>query len=81
MVVLALDAVLAALLFVLWSLAVGFARVALGVHFLFDILAGYLLGLAIGLVLWLLDRPGHARTCLSSPGGRPGTLAPRRPAA
>jgi membrane-associated phospholipid phosphatase len=52
MVVLARDAVLAVILFAIWSLAVGFARVALGVHFLFDILAGYLLGLAVGFVLW-----------------------------
>jgi membrane-associated phospholipid phosphatase len=52
MVVLARDAVLAAILFAIWALAVGFARVALGVHFLFDILAGYLLGLAVGLAIW-----------------------------
>lgn len=52
-VVLARDAVLAGILLVAWSLAVGFARVVLGVHFLLDVLAGYLLGLAIGLALWL----------------------------
>jgi undecaprenyl-diphosphatase len=52
MVVLARDAVLAGILLVAWSLAVGFARVALGVHYLLDVLAGYLLGLAIGLALW-----------------------------
>jgi membrane-associated phospholipid phosphatase len=51
-VVLARDAVLAGILLLAWSLAVGFARVALGVHFLLDVLAGYLLGLAVGLALW-----------------------------
>jgi undecaprenyl-diphosphatase len=35
-----------------WSLAVGFARIALGVHYLMDILAGYLLGLGVGFALW-----------------------------
>jgi undecaprenyl-diphosphatase len=51
-VVFSRDAVLAGILLVVWSLAVGFARIVLGVHFLLDILAGYLLGLAIGLALW-----------------------------
>jgi membrane-associated phospholipid phosphatase len=39
-----------------WSLLVGFARVALGVHYLLDVAAGYLLGLAIGaaVAFWLL---------------------------
>ena len=34
----------------------GFSRVALGVHYLLDVVAGYLLGLAIGaaVALWLL---------------------------
>ncbi len=38
-----------------WSLLVGFSRVALGVHYLLDVAAGYLLGLAIGaaVALWL----------------------------
>jgi len=52
MVVLASDAVTAGLLLVVWSLAVGFARIALGVHYLLDVLFGYLLGLAVGLALW-----------------------------
>jgi len=52
MVVLASDAVTAGLLMVAWSLAVGFARIALGVHYLLDVLFGYLLGLAVGLALW-----------------------------
>jgi membrane-associated phospholipid phosphatase len=43
--------VLAGVLLVVWSLAVGFARIVLGVHFLLDVLAGYLLGLAIGISL------------------------------
>jgi membrane-associated phospholipid phosphatase len=51
-IVLAGNEVLAGTLLVVWSLAVGFARIALGVHFLLDILAGYLLGLAVGLALW-----------------------------
>ena len=44
------------LLLAVWALLVGFARVALGVHYLLDVLAGYLLGLAIGagVALWLL---------------------------
>ncbi len=53
MVLLARDLVLAGVLLVAWSLAVGFARIVLGVHFLLDVLAGYLLGLAIGVALWL----------------------------
>jgi membrane-associated phospholipid phosphatase len=51
-IVLARDAVLAGILLIAWSLAVGFARISLGVHYLLDILAGYLLGLAVGLALW-----------------------------
>jgi undecaprenyl-diphosphatase len=33
---------------VAWTLLVGFARVVLGVHYLLDVLAGYLLGLGVG---------------------------------
>jgi len=55
-VVLARGLVLPGALLALWSLLVGFARVALGVHYLLDVAAGYLLGLAIGaaVALWLL---------------------------
>jgi undecaprenyl-diphosphatase len=40
-----------------WSLLVGFSRVALGVHYLLDVAAGYLLGLAIGgaVAAWFLQ--------------------------
>jgi membrane-associated phospholipid phosphatase len=37
----------------LWSLLVGLARIILGVHYLYDVLAGYLLGLGIGAGLWI----------------------------
>jgi undecaprenyl-diphosphatase len=38
----------------LWSLLVGLSRIILGVHYLYDVLAGYLLGLGIGAGMWLL---------------------------
>ncbi|UCG00066.1 MAG: phosphatase PAP2 family protein [Spirochaetaceae bacterium] len=38
----------------LWSLLVGLSRVILGVHYLYDVMAGYLLGLGIGAGMWLL---------------------------
>jgi undecaprenyl-diphosphatase len=37
-----------------WSLLVGLSRIILGVHYLYDVLAGYLLGLGIGAGMWLL---------------------------
>ncbi|MEW6718409.1 MAG: phosphatase PAP2 family protein [Chloroflexota bacterium] len=44
---------LAALFFV-WSLLVGWARVSMGVHYLTDVLAGWFLGVVMGLFfLWL----------------------------
>jgi membrane-associated phospholipid phosphatase len=41
-----------ALLF--WSLLVGLSRIILGVHYLYDVLAGYLLGVGVGVGMWLL---------------------------
>ena len=41
-------------LLLLWGLALGFARVAMGVHYVLDVLAGYLLGAAVGALVWLL---------------------------
>jgi undecaprenyl-diphosphatase len=35
----------------LWSLAVGFARVALGVHYLSDVTVGYLVGIFVGIAV------------------------------
>jgi len=55
-VMLARGLLLPGLLLAAWSVLVGFARIALGVHYLLDVAAGYLLGLAIGaaVALWLL---------------------------
>jgi undecaprenyl-diphosphatase len=55
-VTLARGLLIAGLLLALWSVLIGFSRVALGVHYLLDVGAGYLLGLAIGaaVALWFL---------------------------
>lgn len=52
MVALARDLAVAGSLLAAWSLAVGLTRVVLGVHFLLDVAAGWLLGLAVGVALW-----------------------------
>jgi undecaprenyl-diphosphatase len=38
----------------LWTVFVGVSRIILGVHYLYDVLAGYLLGVGIGVGMWLL---------------------------
>ena len=45
---------LIAVALLLWSLLVGLSRIILGVHYLYDVLAGYLLGAGIGVGVWLL---------------------------
>jgi undecaprenyl-diphosphatase len=54
-IVLARGLLLPGLLLVGWSLLVGLARILLGVHYLIDVVVGYLLGLALGaaVALWL----------------------------
>ena len=54
-IVLARGLLLPGLLLVAWSLLVGLTRIVLGVHYLVDVAAGYLLGLAVGaaVALWL----------------------------
>lgn len=53
LVVLARQLLAAGVVLAVWSLAVGLARVALGVHFVLDVLAGCLLGLAVGSAVWI----------------------------
>jgi undecaprenyl-diphosphatase len=45
-------------LLVLWALLVGFSRIAMGVHYLLDVAAGYLVGAAVGAAIWLLIARG-----------------------
>ena len=42
------------LLLLIWAPLVGLARVAMGVHYLSDVLAGMLLGVAIGVLILLV---------------------------
>ena len=42
------------LLLLVWAPLVGLARVAMGVHYLFDVLAGMLLGLVMGALVLLV---------------------------
>ena len=54
MIVMAGGWMLIAVALLLWTLSVGLSRIILGVHYLYDVLAGYLLGLGIGVGMWLL---------------------------
>ena len=53
-VVLGLGPLWLGLLLLPWAVLVGLARVAMGVHYLSDVLAGMLLGLLIGIVVLLV---------------------------
>ena len=54
MIVMAGGWMLIGVALLLWTLLVGLSRIILGVHYLYDVLAGYLLGLGIGVGMWLL---------------------------
>ncbi|MBN1836635.1 MAG: phosphatase PAP2 family protein [Spirochaetales bacterium] len=45
-------------LLLLWSLVVGLSRVVMGVHYIFDVAVGYLVGTAVGIAVWLLVTRG-----------------------
>jgi undecaprenyl-diphosphatase len=53
-VVLGLEPLWLGLLLLPWAILVGLARVAMGVHYLSDVLAGMVLGLVIGVVVLLV---------------------------
>jgi len=55
-VVLGTGRVVLGLVLILWSVMVGFARVALGVHYLSDITVGFLVGMFAGIVVAILCR-------------------------
>ena len=48
-------------LFCIWAVLMILSRVATGIHYFFDILAGFLMGLLIG-ELWILAQPWFFRT-------------------
>lgn len=55
---LGLGSISLGLLLLVWAPLVGLARVAMGVHYLSDVLAGMLMGLLIGVVILLLIQAG-----------------------
>jgi undecaprenyl-diphosphatase len=68
---------------VAWVVAIGFARVALGVHFVSDVLAGYVLGLAWVVAMTSLFRAWQRERSVpvTADGGRGGAGCSRRPGA
>lgn len=58
MIALGLGPLWLGLLLLIWAPLVGLARVAMGVHYLSDVLAGMVLGLVIGGIVLLIVRAG-----------------------
>jgi membrane-associated phospholipid phosphatase len=57
-IMLGLGPIWLGLLLLIWAPLVGFARVAMGVHYLSDVLAGMFLGLLIGVAVLLILQAG-----------------------
>ncbi len=57
-IMLGLGPVWLGLLLLIWAPLVGLARVAMGVHYLSDVLAGMILGLLIGIAVLLIIQAG-----------------------